>query len=235
MIFAKIKFYYSAFIIASIVMIFMIPLIYIFRANKGVIISHLNRLILFLIGGNVVADGVMDTEADMYIFNHQGIIDIIAFEALQNRHARWIAKKELFEIPYIGKLLKLAEMISVDRSDKRGLIQLIKDVEDSKNTLKRPVAIFPEGTRAKTQKLLAFKQGTKIIAQKLSLRVQPVVITGSKHLLDEGNKTAHSGLVKYIFLDSVDASMQNNDWYSDIEQKMRKAIDDELEYSNRSR
>jgi len=234
-IFAKIKFYFSAFIIASVTMLITIPFIAIFKSNKGIIIHYANKLILFLIGGKVISNGDIDIGADMYIFNHQGIIDIIAFEALQKGHSRWVAKKELFNIPYIGYLLKLGEMISVDRSDKRGLMQLMKDIEQSKTLFKRPVAIFPEGTRAKSQKLIPFKQGTKVIVEKLKLRVQPVVITGSKYLLNEGNKTAHSGTVKYTFLDSIDISSVNEDWYTEVEIKMQEVINDEFKYSNCSR
>lgn len=234
-IFAKIKFYFSAFIIASMTMLVTIPLIALFRSKKGIIIYYVNRLTLFLIGGKVISVGEIDTNADMYIFNHQGIIDIIAFEALQKGHSRWVAKKELFNIPYIGLLLKLGDMISVDRSDKKGLMKLIKDVEYSKTILKRSVALFPEGTRAKGQNLLSFKQGTKVIAEKLKLRVQPVVITGSKYLLDEGNKTAHNGVVKYIFLDSIDLLNASEQWYTNIEQKMQEVINDEFKHFNRSR
>lgn len=234
-IFAKIKFYFSAFIIASITMLVTIPLIAIFRSKKGIIIHHVNQLILFLIGGKVISSGDIDTNADMYIFNHQGIIDIIAFEALQKGHSRWVAKKELFNIPYIGYLLKLGEMISVDRNDKRGLMQLMKNIEYSKTLLKRSVAIFPEGTRAKSQKLIPFKQGTKAIVEKLKLRVQPVVITGSKHLLDEGNSTAHNGIVKYTFLDSIDNCDLDSQWYTEVQKKMQEVIDYEYKYTNRSR
>jgi 1-acyl-sn-glycerol-3-phosphate acyltransferase len=216
-------------------MLITIPLIAIFRSKKGIIIHYANRLIMFLIGGKVISSGGIDINADMYIFNHQGIIDIIAFEALQKGHSRWVAKKELFDIPYIGHLLRLGEMISVDRSDKRGLMQLMKNVEHSKTLLKRPVAIFPEGTRAKSQKLLSFKQGTKAIVEKLKLRVQPVVITGSKNLLDEGIKTAHNGIVKYTFLDSIDINNASDDWYTEVETKMQEVIDNEYKYSNRSR
>ncbi|WP_456449218.1 lysophospholipid acyltransferase family protein, partial [Hydrogenimonas sp.] len=157
-IFARIRFYYSAFVISVIVSI-MIVLLYLFPNRKASILHVWNRIMLALMGANVEVVGKPDERAQLYLINHQGIVDIITLEALLDKNLRWVAKKELFEVPWFGKLLKNAEMISVDREDRRGLIKLVKDVKESLETMHRPVAIFPEGTRSKDQKLLPFKEG----------------------------------------------------------------------------
>ena len=117
-IFAKIRFYWGAFVISFIVALIMIPLIMVFNKHKGIIMHKLNHLILFLLGGKLEQEGEMDPEADMIVMNHQGIIDIIAMEALQKNHLRWVAKKELFDTFWFGNLLKFGDMISLDRSSK---------------------------------------------------------------------------------------------------------------------
>ena len=53
-------------------------------------------------GGKLAQEGTMDPEADMFVMNHQGIVDIVAMEALQNKHLRWVAKKELFDALWFG-------------------------------------------------------------------------------------------------------------------------------------
>lgn len=232
-IFAKIRFYWGALVIAFNTGILMIPAIMIFRKHKSKILHHINRLTLFMIGGKLSQNGTMDPSADMYVMNHQGIIDIIGLEALQNNHLRWVAKKELFETPWYGKLLQHAEMISLDRSNKAGLVKLVKDVKESQEVLNRSVAIFPEGTRSNTQTLLPFKQGTKLIAEKLNLKIQPIVISGSKWLLNEHERTAHNSTVHYTFLDSIVANQADENWYEDLRNTMQKVIDDE--YTNHSR
>ncbi len=98
---------------------------------------------------------------------------------------------------WFGRLLKKGDMISIDRSNKRGVIKLLKDIKESIEVKNRAVAIFPEGTRAKGQELLPFKVGGKLAADKLKLRVQPIVVTGSKWVLNEHNKTGHSGQLEY--------------------------------------
>ena len=213
----------------------MIPALMLLGKRKGTIVHHINRLTLYMMGGKLEQVGTMDTTADLYVMNHQGIVDIIGLEALQNNHLRWVAKKELFDALWFGNLLRHGEMISLDRSSKAGLRKLIKDVEESKEVYHRAVAIFPEGTRADDQPLLNFKQGTNMIAKKLELRVQPIVITGSKWVLNEHIKTGHNGTVKYEFLPAFDVKSDDKDWFDTLRVDMQKVIDDEFNNNHRSR
>ena len=226
-IFAKIRFYWGAFVISTVVALGMIPLIYLFPKHKGTIMHTLNRFILFLLGARIETVGKRDPEAQLYVMNHQGIIDIITMEAVENVHWRWVAKKELFEAPWFGRLLKRGEMISVDRENKAGLISLLKEAQKSLEEMGRAIAIFPEGTRASGQKLLPFKPGPKFLAQKLGLKVQPIVIVGSKWILNEHDRTAHSGTVKVIYLPTIDVSKAPRDWYEKLAETMQKTIDEE--------
>ncbi|WP_295420383.1 1-acyl-sn-glycerol-3-phosphate acyltransferase [Sulfurovum sp.] len=234
-IFAKIRFYWDALVIAFMVGVVMIPLIMMFKKHKGVIMHKLNRIILFLIGGKLEQEGELDPEADMIVMNHQGIVDIIGMEALQGNHLKWVAKKELFDMFWFGNLLKFGDMISLDRGNKAGLIKLLKDTKETVASQNRAIAIFPEGTRAKNQTLLPFKQGTSMIAEKLGLKVQPVIITGSKHLLNEHEKTGHSSTVKYHFLPTIDVSKADKDWFNKLHDDMQKVIDDEYTEYHRDR
>ena len=234
-IFAKIRFYWGAFIISFNTAVLMIPALMLFGRYKSTIVHHINSFTLYMMGGIALKKGTLDKSADMYVMNHQGIVDIIGLEAVQNTHIRWAAKKELFDALWFGNLLRHGEMISIDRGSKSSLLKFIKDVEESRDILKRPVAVFPEGTRAKGQSLLSFKIGTKIISEKLGLKIQPIVITGSKKLLNEHNKTAHSAIVYYHFLPSIDVRTADENWYETLKQDMQKVIDDELTNNNRSR
>jgi len=234
-IFAKIRFYWGAFVISFVVAVIMIPLVTIFPNHQGSIMHYLNRLIIILIGGRLEKVGDIDPNADMIVANHQGIIDVVGLEAIQNNRLRWIAKKELFDAFWFGYILKNSNMISIDRENKSGLVKLLRSVKESRDTLHRQVALFPEGTRAKDQKLLSFKSGTKFIADKLSLKVQPVVITGSKLLLNEHNKTAHNSIVKFIYLPTIDVKEAGDGWYEEMRKTMQKVIDDEFANNNRSR
>ena len=233
-IFARIRFYYSAFVI-SLVVSLMIPLLKLFPRHKEKILHYVNKTMMALMFAAIEKVGEPDPKAQLYLLNHQGIVDIITMEALLPINLNWVAKRELFEVPWFGNLLSNAEMIAVDRSDKRGLIKLLKDVKRSINELHRPVALFPEGTRAKGQKLLPFKEGGKFIAEKLGLVVQPVVIVGSKRVVNEHDRTSIGGSVKVIFLPSIDTKEAPADWYERLRAEMQERIDQELERESLSR
>jgi len=80
-IFAKIRFYWGATVISLNTAVLMIPTMILFKKKKGLIIHYINKLTLFMLGAKAVQEGIMDSDADMYIMNHQGIIDIVAMEA----------------------------------------------------------------------------------------------------------------------------------------------------------
>ncbi len=234
-IFAKIRFYVGAFVISFVTAVIMIPLVMIFRKYRATIRHKLNKLTFFLLGGESIEEGKIDKDAQIYMINHQGIVDIIIMEATHNLNINWVAKKQLFDAFWFGHILKECEMISIDRANKRGMLKLIRDAKKSIFDKKRPVAIFPEGTRTDKQKLLSFKNGSKVLAEKLKLKVQPIVITGAKKLLNEHKRIADNSVVKLKYLSTIYVDNSNPNWYQEIRESMQKEIDSEYTNYNRPR
>ncbi len=224
-IFAKIRFIYNLIVIVFLTAFVMIPAIFLFRKKTSSLLHYLNRLILLLIGVKIKIHGQKDESVDIFIINHQSVIDIVALEASQKTDIRWIAKKELFELPWLGQILKLTNMISVDRENKAGLIKLFKDAKETRDEMLRVMAIFPEGTRSYTQELLSFKSGARMISEKLKLKVQPIVISNSKHILNQQEHTSHSGEVHITYLETIDLSQGiYENWYENARVEMQKII-----------
>jgi len=227
-IFAKIKFYYAVFVITLITGLFMIPLMYLFRKNSSQILHKYNVLIMKLIGGKIETQGKRDNNADIFIINHQGVVDIIVMEASELTDIRWIAKREIFETPWFGNVVKLSNMINVDRENKAGLLKLIRDAKETRdNKPHRVLAIFPEGTRAKGQKLRNFKSGAKILAEKLKLKVQPIVITNSKKLLNQHELIGKATTVYIKYLEPFRVDKSNKEWYKNLQITMQQEIDNQ--------
>ena len=234
--FAKIRFYYGAATISFIAAGVMVPLMMLFKNRRSDILHYWNKIIIFLLGGKIITHGKRDNSANMFAMNHQGIIDIIAIEAAENTDLRWVAKKQLFDAPWFGFLLKLPKMIEVDRENKSGLIKLLRDAKETKENSDRIIAIFPEGTRSDKQELLSFKGGTRVVANKLELSIQPIVISNSKLLLNEHDKTAHSATVHISYLDTFTVNPKKNpDWYNTLYNNMQNKIDDEYNKHERER
>jgi len=236
-IFAKIRFYYGAATISFIAAGIMVPLMMIFPKRKSTILHFWNKVIIILLGGKIITHGKRDNSVDMFVSNHQGIIDIVALEAAENSDIRWVAKKQLFDAPWFGYLLKLPKMIEVDRENKSGLVKLLRDAKETVNntTTHRVITIFPEGTRTDQQELLSFKGGTRIVAEKLQLTIQPIIITNSKKLLNEHNKTAHNATVHITYLEPFKVSKENKGWYDELRATMQASIDAEYNEHKRER
>ncbi len=227
-IFAKIRFLYGVSIVIIVAGFIMVPLIYLFPNRSNYILHKYNALIMKLIGAKIESFGKRDNSVDMFIINHQGVIDIVAMEAEELTDIRWIAKKQLFDIPWLGNLLKLPNMISIDRENKAGLVKLFRDAKETKSLKShRILAIFPEGTRAKEQKLKKFKSGAKLLAEKLKLKVQPVVITNSKKILNQHEFLGDSGTVYIHYLEPFVVDKNNKDWYQDLQKSMQEIIDNQ--------
>jgi len=203
-----------------------IIIMYIFNKQNRKIRQVWASLQLKLLGIQLEVVGEIDNDVDMYIMNHQSVMDIILFEYLLARNTAWVAKKEIADIPWFGRILKAPDMIIVERESKSALIKLLKDSKE-KLSQDRPIAIFPEGTRTDGKRLRKFKAGAKMIANKYQLKVQPFVIINSLEILDSKKLTQTPGKVKIICLPTVQADKKTT-WYDDVENNMREVLQKEL-------
>lgn len=183
------------------------------------IIAKLPR---FFISYKVEIIGQMDEDAQMFILNHQSLLDILIFDEMHPKDICWIAKQELAKVPLLGAGFVKSDLILIDRKNPREIVRIIKEVKE-KLAQNRPIMIFPEGTRSKGDKLLKFQPGAEIIANKLGLKVQPAVIVGTRAVLDSKSLTLHGGVIKLVFLPSFVAD--GSEFLADLRSKMQEVFD----------
>lgn len=165
--------------------------------------------------------GAFDEEAQMIMLNHQSAADIIFLEGLHPQNLCWIAKKQLGDLPFYGYALKGPEMILIDREDKASLIYLLKEVKRA-IAQKRTIVIFPEGTRCKDEtKFLPFKSGAKILAEKLNLKIQPIVLVNSGRVYSSSPIQCCAKTARIVALKSFYASEVGEDWYERLQKQMQ--------------
>mgnify|MGYP003305028660 FL=1 len=179
----------------------------------------------WLIGYKIDVIGSPDPRANMIIANHQSMLDIMALEEIHPANICWIAKKEIEDLPFFGNIIRVPKMISIDRKDPRSLPKIIKLAKE-RVSQGRVIAIFPEGTRSNGDKILKFKSGANIIANKLNLVVQPVLIIGSRKIIDSKSISVNSGTVKIIYMDIVNTSDEK--WLENTREKMQTLLEDNL-------
>lgn len=209
----------------SITVAFVIAAMYIFKKHVHSIIKFWMKIQIFLLGIKLEVKGKADDSCDLVLMNHQSLLDIIVMGYLHNKHLAWVAKKEISDIFFFGHIIKAPEMISIDRQNKAGIIKLLKEVKN-RLSLGRPISMFPEGTRGDGKDMLKFKSGAAMVANRFSLKVQPVVIINTKDILDSQKLTATPGVVKVIFLDPIQADKKTT-WFEDTERKMNEVFNKE--------
>ena len=223
-IFARISWLFATIIIFSslalmIVLYYLVP-----RPYSRKISAWLIRLTTFY---SVDIQGEEDPEAQIFLLNHQSDLDIGIMETITSRDLAWVAKKELFNIPFFGLALKFPQDIAVERESKTSLLKLLKD---ARNRLDkgRVITMFPEGTRSSKGKMLPFKSGAKMVADKHKLKVQPIVFMQTSKYYNVKKFYYKPGRIKVIYLDSFTADRSDKDWLNDLRTKMQKVYDDEL-------
>jgi len=127
----------------------------------------------------------------LVVSNHRSIIDPLVIEiALQHLgvHGLWIAKKELYNSFFFGMFTRNAGTILLDRDSKQ-MSSFFKEIKTNVAD-GNSIFVFPEGTRNKTDSVLAeFKEGSQIIAIKNRLPILPVFIkTNANQILMESIK-----------------------------------------------
>ena len=210
----------------SITVAITIALMYIFKNHQHKIIKIWMKIEMALLGIKLEETGTLDMTCDMLLMNHQSLIDIIIIEHIHEKHLAWVAKKEIADLMFFGHIIKAPKMISIDREDKTGIVTLLKETKD-RLSQGRPIAIFPEGTRSNGRKITRFKQGAKMVADRHKLRVQPIVLVNTRHILDSKTLKATPGTVKIIYLDPIEAN-KKDDWLKETETKMREILEREL-------
>ena len=209
----------------SITVAITVVLMYTFRNHTHKIIKAWMAFQIFLLGIKIETQGKLDDTCDMVMMNHQSLLDIIVIEHIHNRDLAWVAKKEISDLFFFGHIIKAPRMISVDRENKAGLMHLLKEAKDRLDK-KRPIAMFPEGTRSDGKSMLKFRPGAKMIANKFNLKVQPIVLFNTRNIVDSKSLKAAPGIVKVVFLEPIQAN-RTTDWFEQTEENMRETFNKE--------
>jgi 1-acyl-sn-glycerol-3-phosphate acyltransferase len=108
---------------------------------------------------------------------------------------RFLAKKSLFRVPFIGGHLRRAGHIAIPREDARGSLKAMS--ESARMVKERGVSalVFPEGGRSQGQ-LKEFKDGAAYIALKAQAPLVPVAILGTREVLPMGSLLVRPGKVR---------------------------------------
>lgn len=127
-------------------------------------------------------ENIPRTGGALLAFNHVSYIDfVLGGLAAQpsGRLVRFMAKREIFDHPVGGPVMRSMHHISVDRADGAG------SLEEARRYLEagEVVGIFPEATISRSFEIKDLKTGSARIAAEAGVPLIPVVLWGTQRLM----------------------------------------------------
>lgn len=190
----------------------------------GKYISRINPNWQIKITGN---ENIDDRRPFIMVCNHLSQADIPLISNLP-WEMKWVAKKELFDTPVVGWMMKLAGDISVDRKAKNRREQTYRQARYYLNN-NCSVMFFPEGTRSRNGKLNRFKAGAFDLAIREQVPVLPMVIDGTQNTLPKRSwKFGKAKHIKLKILDPVSTEGYEPTDISKFTNEIRNKVLDQL-------
>jgi len=159
---------------------------------------------LRLAGVRIQVEGTRIDPAATYIFmcNHVSNLDPPILIPALPRRTSVLVKKELFQVPILGRAMRLGELVAVDRRNREAALNSMRQAEEVMGRGLN-MTVFPEGTRSRDGRMLPFKKGPFYLAMDSGVPIVPVTILGSDSLMPKGSPLIHSGTVRLVFHEPI--------------------------------
>jgi 1-acyl-sn-glycerol-3-phosphate acyltransferase len=127
-------------------------------------------------------ENVHPEEITIFCANHQSAMDIPILFVHLPVPFRFVAKRSLFKIPFLGWHLRRSGHIPVDRDRPR---EAIKSLERAAQEIRAgsSVVLFPEGHRSRTGHMGPFKAGSFYLAILAGVPIVPITLNGTRDVL----------------------------------------------------
>ena len=140
---------------------------------------------------------VPQTGGVIFASNHQSFLDPWLVGLAQSRATFYLARDTLFKVPGFGRLIASVNAFPVPRESKvpRRALEVCLEILRAK----RPLVLFPEGTRSRDGDMLPLKRGIALIAQRSKCPVVPVYVDGSFDLWPRHRRLPRPGSIRVFF------------------------------------
>jgi len=121
-------------------------------------------------------------QAYVFAANHRSNFDIFALVAVLPGRFLWVAKKSLFNVPFMGWHMRRSGYIPIDRENPReaarSIIEAARIIRAGVNAI-----AFPEGTRSRTGDIGQFRSGAFALALRAGVPLVPITLEGSYRVI----------------------------------------------------
>ncbi len=190
------------------------------------------RTLLRVSGVRVHVEGLAQIEANsscVFVANHLSYMDTPVVLAHIPVQFRFLAKRGLFQIPFLGQHLRRAGHIPVPLGDPRGSVKTMQLAAETIQQKKISLLIFPEGGRSEDGTLQPFKEGGAYIAIRAGVPIVPIAITGTRAVVPYGSAIVKPGLVTLRILKPIETGGLTLKDRGRLTDRLRTLIAQELE------
>ena len=181
----------------------------------------------FFLSTKIVIKGkenIINDESFFIAASHQSMFETFYLQTIFNSPV-FILKKELLFIPIFGWYLKKIGSISIKRDkiskDNLGFFENISKIISKS---KRPLIIFPQGTRVLPDERPQFKKGASRIYEELKIPCQPVAINSGYVWPKKGLKTSNKTITISI-LNPIEPGLEKEEFIKILENKIYSELD----------
>jgi len=138
------------------------------------------------------------TRPYIYMCNHVSNLDPPVVIGWLPQRTSVMAKRELFRIPILGRAMRMASVVPIDRRNKDAAITSVRAAADVLRS-SLSMVVFPEGTRSPDGHLLPFKKGPFYMASETGAPIVPVTVLNTDKMLPKGAFRLRSGRSTVVF------------------------------------
>ena len=155
--------------------------------------------------------------------SHQSMFETFYLQTIFDSPV-FILKKELLTIPIFGWYLKKIGSISIKRNKvTKDNLGFFEDISKIISNSKRPLIIFPQGTRVSSDDRPPFKKGVSRIYEELKITCQPVAINSGYVWPKKGLKSSNRTITVSI-LQPIAAGLTKEEFIKILENNIYKEL-----------
>jgi 1-acyl-sn-glycerol-3-phosphate acyltransferase len=185
------------------------------------------RTILFVTGVRLTVlhpERLAGGQSAVLAANHASMADILVLFAALPVQIRFLAKRSVFRVPFLGWGIKAAGFVPVDRGDPRRGQEAV-DAAMRRLRGGRCVVVFPEETRSRDGELLPFKKGAALLAIRAELPLVPVSIVGTYKVLPPETLKSSPGRVIVSVGEPIPTQGMSASDRAELTRRLRDAIE----------
>ena len=227
------SFIFNIFLYAGIISACIVSIPFLFTKDKYMICAGkvLSDYIVFLLkiflNTNVEFKGLENLKKHKKYFvasAHQSMFETFALQIVLPGPI-FILKKELIRIPIFGWCLKKIGAIDIvrDTATKENL-SFFDKILDRTSKSKRPLLIFPQGTRVPYKERRPFKKGVGRIYNSIKLPCIPVALNSGK-VWPKNKFNKYPGKITISFLNPINSGLEKEKFINKLETDIYNEID----------